>query len=526
MAYLGLTGSSLSRAAIWLVVCPAFLTYGYNLSVAGGLLTLGPFIDAFPQMDTINTTGEQQHYNSTIQGTYRLLAWKEKLADNVQGTVVALFTVGGIFGSLSCIYLGDKLGRRRVIFIAAALTIVGSILMATSFHFAQFIVARVVLGLGTGGYLATVPVWQSEISKPSKRGAHVVTDGIFLGVGASLALWIDFGCYFVQHSSVSWRFPLAFQVLPLLMVMIFITFLPESPRWLVKKGRLEEARQILAALDALDPNAESITEDIRDIQLSLSLCGTLSWQAMLTMGQQRLLHRTVLAAMGQIFQQLCGINLISMYATTIFEQNLGMSPVKARILAASMCLMQPFGGYLAFFTIDRLGRRPLMLWSAAGMGICMAILAGTTSTAHNTGALVVAVIFLFVFQFIFTVGYAGLTFLYATEVAPLQLRAAISAVSTAAVWVFNFLLAEVTPIGFNTISYRYYIVFAVLNAAIVPTVYFFFPETSGRSLEEIDEIFMRSKSIWDPPKIARTLPRLHGDNVSIREVSAKNADEE
>jgi sugar porter (SP) family MFS transporter len=427
----------------------------------------------------------------------------------ITGTVVALFTVGGIFGSLSCIYLGDRLGRRKVIFLASGVTIVGAVLMATAFDFAQFIVARLVLGLGTGAYLATVPVWQSEISKASKRGAHVVTDGIFIGIGVSLSLWIDFGFYFITGNSVSWRFPLAFQVVLLLIVMVFIMIFPESPRWLVKKGRIQEAREILAALADVEPDSESISADIRDIELSLSICGNGSFKSMLTMGEQRLFHRTLLAAGGQMFQQMCGINLISMYATTIFEQYLGMSAINSRILAGAMCLTQPLGGFLAFFTIDRLGRRPLMLWSAAAMSLSMAILAGTTSVTDNTGATVVAVIFLFVFQFIFTVGYSGLTFLYATEVAPLQLRAAISAISTAAVWTFNFLLAQVTPVGFNSIGYQYYIIFAVLNAAIVPTVYIFFPETNGRTLEEIDEIFIRSKSIFDPPRVARSLPRMH-----------------
>ena len=184
-----------------------------------------------------------------------------------------------------------------------------------------------------------------------------------------------------------------------------------------------------------------------------------------------------------------------------------MDAVKSRILAAAMGLMQPLGGFFAFYTIDRLGRRPLMLWSAGAMSVCMAILAGTTSpqAANNTAALVVAVIALYCFQFIFTVGYSGLTFLYAAEMAPLQVRAAVSAVSTATVWVFNFLLAEVTPVGFASIGNKYYIVFAVTNAIIVPSVYFFFPETKGRSLEEIDEIFAQSKSIFDPPRVARRM---------------------
>ncbi|KAJ2967814.1 hypothetical protein NQ176_g9487 [Zarea fungicola] len=194
----------------------------------------------------------------------------------VKGTVVALFTVGGIFGSLSCIYLGDRLGRRRVIQLASIITILGAVLMATSFHLAQFIVARLVLGLGTGGYLATVPVWQAEISRASKRGAHVVMDGIFIGSGVAIALWIDFGFYFVSNSSVAWRFPLAFQVALLLFVAGFVTVFPESPRWLVKQGRLEEAKDILAVLNDDQPDSDAIATEIREIQQSLSVCGALS----------------------------------------------------------------------------------------------------------------------------------------------------------------------------------------------------------------------------------------------------------
>lgn len=422
------------------------------------------------------------------------------------GTVIALYTVGGIFGSLSCIWTGDLLGRRRCIFFYTGLAIIGVILMATSFQMSQFIVARIVLGLGTGGYLATVPVWQSELAKPHKRGAHVVADGIYVGLGTSLALWIDFGLFFVKDSSVSWRFPLAFQIVLSLVVMASIFFLPESPRWLMKKGREQEAREVLAALADTAPDSETVNKDISDIVYALAIAGKASWHDMLKMGEQRLFHRTILAATGQMFQQMCGINLVTFYATTIFQDFIGMDPVQARILSACMTLTQPFGGLLAFFTIERFGRRPLLLYSAAIMGSCMVILAGTVSAPNNNGAMICATVFLFIFQFTFTIGYAGLTYLYAAEIAPLQLRAAISAVSTAAVWAFNFLLAEVTPVGFNTIGYRYYIIFAVFNACIVPSIYFLYPETKGRSLEEIDEIFIRSKNIFDPPRIARSLP--------------------
>ncbi|KFX97895.1 hypothetical protein V490_02573 [Pseudogymnoascus sp. VKM F-3557] len=490
--YFGLKGSSLNRAIIFLVVWPAFGCYAYNLAVMGGLLTLNSFIETFPLLDTITTTGAQQHYNSQIQGT-----------------VMGLYNIGGIFGSLLCIYFGDRLGRKRVIAIAASVAIVGAILMATAFGVAQLIVARLVLGLGTGGYLATVPVWQSELSRASERGATLVANTAFIGSGISLALFLDLGFYFVGSNSVSWRFPFAFQIVLLLMVASIVTVLPESPRWLVKMGRREEAREILAILLDIEPNSDEIDIDIRDMETSLAASSSESRWGVLKMGKQRTIHRTLLASAGQFFQQLCGINVITLYTTTLFEGFLGLDPVQARVLSACIGLADIAGGVVAYFTIERLGRRILMIWTSVMLCICMAILAGTTSDTGNTGALIAAVVFVYLFEGIFSVGFSGLPYLYAAEVAPLQHRAATNAISTATVWAFSFMVAEVTPVGLNTIKYKYFIIYAVFNAAIALLVYFCFPETKGRSLEEIDEIFLQSKNIFDPPRVARRLPRLH-----------------
>ncbi|KAJ5927137.1 hypothetical protein N7516_008910 [Penicillium verrucosum] len=488
--FMGLRGNALLRAAVALVVFPTFTCYGYNMSVAGGLLTLEAFNEQFPRMNTATTSGDVKAQNSSIQGT-----------------VIALYTVGGIFGALSCAYLGDKLGRRKVMFGANLVTMIGCIIMATSFDFAQFIVARLVLGVGIGGYTATVPVWQSEISPPHKRGSNVVTDGIFVGAGVSLALWIDLGLFYVKTNSASWRFPLAFPCVFCIVAMASIPFLPESP---------------------VDPDSEEITTIVNNVQTTLAVCGNTDWKALFTNGPQRLFHRAYLACTGQFFQQMCGVNLITYYATTIFQTYLGLDEVRSRILAASMGLTQPFGGLLAFYTIDSLGRRPLMIWSGAGMACCMAILAGTTSppAADNTGALVVAVIALFCFQFIFTVGYSGLTFLYAAELAPLQVRATVSALSTATVWVFNFMIAQVTPVGFDSIGNYYYVIFAVINATIVPSVFFFFPETKGRSLEEIDEIFAQSNNIFDPPRVARRMQNAIRAGTSDRPGSGSGGEQD
>jgi len=378
--------------------------------------------------------------------------------------------------------------------------------MASSFSLGQFIVARIVLGLGTGGYTATIPVWQAEISSSAKRGAHVVTEGIFIGAGICFALWIDFGFYFIKNSSISWRFPFALQIVLNLPVLAFIFTLPESPRWLIKKDRFEEARTILAILEDCPEDAETVTLDIQSVQTSLRIAGTGSMKDLFKTGNSRILNRTLLAAACQMFQQMCGINLITFYATTIFQVDLGLGSTTSRVLAASMEICQPLGGLLCFFTIDRFGRRKLMLSSASMMCICMIILAATTSQPNNTGAQVSATVFLFIFNFVFPLGFLGIPFLYATEVAPLHLRAAISGISVATTWLFNFVIAEITPVGFNTIGWRYWIIYACINAAIVPTVYFLFPETMGRSLEQMDLVFEESQNMFAPVKIAKRLP--------------------
>ena len=123
-----------------------------------------------------------------------------------------------------------------------------------------------------------------------------------------------------------------------------------------------------------------------------------------------------------------------------------------------------------------------MLFGAVGLGACMAILAGTTAFPNNPSAARAAVAFLFLFNLIFPIGFLGIPFLYATEVAPLHLRAPISGISVATTWIFNFIVAEITPIGFDTIKYRYYIIYAVINAAIIPIVYFCYPESKQFSL--------------------------------------------
>ncbi|KAJ5279832.1 hypothetical protein N7478_005204 [Penicillium angulare] len=487
----GLRGSKL-HMAIWMEACFGVMIFGYNQSSAGGVLSDATFNLQFPRMDTLSTTGSLQRYNSRIQGT-----------------VVALYTLFGVFGALGCTFLGDILGRRKTIFVASVVQAVGAILQCSSFAFAQFIVGRILLGLGTGGIIATVSVWQSEVSKAECRGEHVSAFGIFCGSGIALALWIAFGMSYTQPSSVSWRFTLAFTIFLSFLVCISIFSLPESPRWLCKMDCWEDAREILGLLYDEDPHGETVNKEVEDIRLSLERASKGSLGAMFKMGPQRAFHRVVIAAVAQIFLQMSGVNSITYYAPTIYQQQLHFAPTESGILAASSQLVLVIGAVCCTWTVDRFGRRKLMMFSASSMAICFAFIAGLTSHPGNPAALKGAVFFLYLYFFVYVLGFLGIPFLYASEIAPTPLRAATCGLSTAVSWLFNFLVAEVTPAAFDDIGWKYFIVYCCLNAAFVPVIYFFFPETAQRSLEEIDEIFEASTSIFDTVSVAQKLPKRH-----------------
>ena len=217
--FLGLRGSRLNHVALLGVVMPAIMSLGYNQGLLGGVLTMPWFESQFPEIDVSNALPSEKHHKSTLQGT-----------------VVALYAAGGFLGAIACIGLGDMLGRRRTIILASVTQLIGAFLMASSFPLSQLVVSRVILGLGTGGQLATVPIWQSEISPASKRGAHVGTTGIFVSMGLTLALLVDLGMSYVANSA-SWRIPVGLPIILCIVVIVFTSHMPESPRWLVQQAK-------------------------------------------------------------------------------------------------------------------------------------------------------------------------------------------------------------------------------------------------------------------------------------------------
>lgn len=492
---MGLRGPALA-SVIGTVAGLAFFLFGFDQGDLAGMLTMPSFREQFPQADTIGRPDSLE-------------------AANLQGITVGIWNLGCFFSAILTIFIGDRLGRRKTMFIGLVFLAIGEIIQAASFSWAQFLVGRAIAGWGNGFNTATVPAWQAECTKAHRRGTLLmVTAGTFIAAGLCFSYWMDFAFAWLEPSSAAWRIPIAIQLIFLLVAALMLLLMPESPRWLILTGREDEAFRVLSALNDLPRDSHEVRQEFLQIKDAVIEMSKGTFGSAFTMGDYRHIHRTTLAFVLQIFQQMTGINLVTQFLALMFVQLYGYSGWVGRLLAACVGTEFLLASAVPVIGIDRFwGRRSLMMFGASGMCICMAILTAMLWLQTTAGD-IVSTVFLFAYCTFFAIGWQGMAWLYQVEIVPLRIRGPANALSTSANWLVNYAIVQIAPVAFHNIGYRTYIIFAVFNLAIVPVIYFFYPETGFRSLEEIDVIFYNANHQPKPSlnvvKIAADEPLWYG----------------
>ena len=397
--------------------------------------------------------------------------------------IVSGVLAGAAAGALLGGRLADIFGRRTLLIFTAIIFAAGAILCAAAPSAAILIVGRIIVGFGIGLSSSTVPVYISEVSPADARGWTVSLFQLAITIGILLAYVVDYAFASIQ----GWRWMFGLAVVPAAIFALGMFFLPESPRWLAKRGHHDAARAILARIrDTHDVGAE-----LQEIEHGLAHAEEHgNWRDLLS---TRLRPALIVGIGLAVFQQVTGINTVIYYAPMIV-QSAGISSASGAILTtAGIGIVNVLMTIVSMWLIDRIGRRPLLLTGIAGMVLTLGVLGWAFHSASPTGALSwIAVISIMVYVASFAISLGPIFWLLISEIYPLKVRSSTEGVAATFNWGSNLLvsltfLTLLQMIG-ATRTFWLYGVFAI-GAWLFS--YYLVPETKGRTLEEIEAFWRK-----------------------------------
>lgn len=419
--YFGLKGGWLT---FWITVACGtdMLLFGYDQGVFGGVIVTPDFLRVH------NLEGPDK--------------------TSLLGTVTAIYDIGCFFGAVAACYIGEKLGRRKTVLLGTSIMTVGAILQIASYNVPMMITGRIIAGIGNGLNTATAPVWQTETSQMAWRGKLVVIELILNIAGFSLSNWMTFGFSFLG-GAISWRFPLAFQLVFIIILFSTVPWLPESPRWLIAHEYEDEAFTILADLEGKDSNDPFILQQHKEIVFTVQYEreNGVGWMDLLrgkTGGKAGTctLRRLILGAGTQFIQQFSGINVTSYYLPTVLINSVGLGERLARLLAACNSVSYLLFSLIGVPNVERWGRRKMLMYAAAGQAFSYLLITillnlsdGAADPESKRKLAAASVAFFFLFYIFFGIGMQGVPWLYPTEINSLAMRTKGAAIGTATNWV-------------------------------------------------------------------------------------------
>ncbi|MBY6384923.1 sugar porter family MFS transporter [Rhodococcus erythropolis] len=439
---------------------------------------------------------------AVINGAVGAIRDKYDIGASGTGLTVSLTLLGAALGAWIAGTLADRLGRIRVMQIAAVLFIIGAVGSAVPFSVYDLTFWRVVGGLAVGFASVIAPAYIAEISPAAIRGrlGSMYQLAIVLGIAVSqlvnYALQAAAGGDRNQIAGLeAWQWMLMLEAVPAVLYLIMTTTIPESPRFLVAQGKDDRARKIISDLEGGDHDA--VTERMNEIRDSLSEKQAKTTVRQLFSKRLGVSHLVWVGIALAALQQLVGINVIFYYSSTLW-QAVGFGADRSLLISVVSALVNIVGTFVAIAVIDRVGRKPLLLVGSAGMAISLGTAAfcfhSATVTKNEIGESVatltganatIALIGANAFVFFFALSWGPVVWVLISEMFPNRVRAAAVGIATATNWVANFLVSWTFPaLADWNLSYTYagYAVMAALSLFVVLR---FVKETRGSTLESV-----------------------------------------
>ena len=427
-----------------------------------------------------------------INGSLKFVQLKFDLSPAMKGFTASSALLACIFGAAFAGSLSDRLGRKKVLILSGVMFFISAVGTALPQNLEQFIIFRFIGGLGVGAASMTSPMYIAEISPAGIRGRMVSVNQFAIVFGMLIVYFIN---YFIAglgdqswNTEIGWRWMFGSESIPAALMLTLLFFVPESPRWLIKQNQKNKALQILSKVDG----EEYAKKEIRIIEETLSMEKN-SLSQLFAPGMRIILIIGIVLA---VLQQVTGINVFLYFGSEIFEK-LGGESIDAALLQQVVV-----GGVniiftvIAIRTVDRLGRKPLMITGSAGMGIALFAM-GMAGYWQTTGLWMLTLVLIYIASFALSVG--PVTWVILSEIFPTKIRGRAMGIATISLWMANTIVSQTFPMmnenKFLVEKFHHgfpFFVYGSMCVVLIVFVRWLVPETKGKSLEEIEKMWMKN----------------------------------
>jgi len=444
-----------------------------------------------------------------MNGLQALTYWQEYFGHptgSKQGILNAIQSIGAVCSLPIAPYLADRIGRKLSIFVGSLIVVLGAGLQSGARDVGMFIAGRFFIGLGSGINGIASPLLVTELAHPNQRGKITAVYNTFYYFGSTIAAWTTYGTLQIQ-SNWSWRLPSLLQVAPSAMQLCLIYLLPESPRWLIRKDRPDEALKILAKYHANDdPHDEVIQFEFAEVRAQLQREKDKSQgrykDLITTPGNRRRLFICVCCG---LFSQLSGTGLTGYYLTKVLDDVGITNPEFQNRLNGIIAITNWIEASIFALLVDKVGRRPLFLTSNSGMICTFATWIALTAVQNKTqapGPGKGVIVMIFLHNFFYNLCWVSLNLAYPVEILPYTIRANGVMVQSLATNLALFFGQYVNPIGIGNAGWKFYLLYQCWLVVELVVVYFFFIETRGATLEEISRTFDGAEAVEELKELA------------------------